>query len=152
MWVYNNVRFFNFYNFFSNTLENMEDIMILIIGGAYQGKLDFAKEKFSLNDENIFFCNDESINIDFDKKIIANIDKFILAMLKNNIEPIIYIKYNIDKFKNKIITCEDISCGIVPIDYEMRMLRESIGHCLSILSKNSDKVVRLFCGIPMELK
>ena len=126
--------------------------MVLIIGGAYQGKLDYAKEEFKIKDEEIFFCNDENINIDFNKKIIANIDKFVLAMIKNNKEPIIYIRDNIEKFKDKIITCEDISCGIVPIDYEMRLLRDSIGHCLSILSKNSDKVVRLFCGIPMELK
>ncbi len=126
--------------------------MVLIIGGAYQGKLDYAKEEFKIKDEEIFFCNNENTNIDFNKKIIANIDKFVLAMIKNKKEPIIYIRDNIEKFKDKIITCEDISCGIVPIDYEMRLLRDSIGHCLSILSKNSDKVVRLFCGIPMELK
>ena len=30
--------------------------MILIIGGAYQGKLDYAKEKFGLRDEDIFDC------------------------------------------------------------------------------------------------
>lgn len=126
--------------------------MVIIIGGAYQGKLDYAKEKFNVKEENIFFCNEENINLDFNKKVIANIDKFILAMIKNNKEPIIYMKDNIEKFKDKIITCEDISCGIVPIDYDMRMLRETIGHCLSILSKNSNKVVRLFCGIPMELK
>ncbi len=126
--------------------------MVLIIGGAYQGKLDYVKETFNINNENIYFCNYENINIDFNKKVIANLDKFILAMIKNKKEPIIYIQNNIDKFKDKIITCEDISCGIVPIEYEMRLLRDTIGHCLSILSKNSDKVVRLFCGIPMELK
>ncbi|WP_317366794.1 bifunctional adenosylcobinamide kinase/adenosylcobinamide-phosphate guanylyltransferase [uncultured Tyzzerella sp.] len=126
--------------------------MILIIGGAYQGKLDFAREKFDIKYDDVFFCSQEDIRIDFNRKIIANIDKFIFAMIKNNKDPIFYIKANIDKFKDKIITCEDISCGIVPIDYEMRIFRENIGHCLSIISKNSDKVVRLFCGIPMELK
>lgn len=126
--------------------------MILIIGGAYQGKLDFAKNEFNIGESDIFYCNDKNIEIDFNKNIIANIDKFILAMIKNNKEPIKYINDNIHKFSNKIITCEDISCGVVPIDYQMRVLRESIGHCLSILSKNSDRVVRLFCGIPMDLK
>ena len=28
--------------------------MILIIGGAFQGKVDFAKEKFGVIDKNIF--------------------------------------------------------------------------------------------------
>ncbi len=126
--------------------------MILVIGGAYQGKIDYVKDEFNLQEEEIYFCSYEDININFNKNVIANLDKFILAMIKNNKEPIIYIKDNIEKFKDKIITCEDISCGIVPLEYEMRLLRDSIGHCLSILSKNSDKVVRLFCGIPMDLK
>lgn len=126
--------------------------MILIIGGAYQGKLDFAKDEFNINEQDIFYCKDENVNIDFNKKIIANIDKFIFSMIKNGKDPILYIKDNLEKFNDKIVTCEDISCGVVPIDYELRILRESIGHCLAILSKNSDRVVRLFCGIPMELK
>lgn len=126
--------------------------MVLVIGGAYQGKLDYVKQKFDIQDNDIYFCTDENIQIDFDKKVICGIHKFVLAMIKNNKQPILYIQQNIDKFKNKIIICDDISCGIVPIDCEKRMLREQIGHCLSIFSKNSNKVVRLFCGIPTELK
>ena len=126
--------------------------MVLVIGGAYQGKLDYVKEKFDIKDSDIYFCNDENTQIDFDKKVICGIHKFVLAMIKNNKQPILYIQQNIDKFKDKIIICDDISCGVVPIDYEKRMLREQIGHCLSIFSKNSDKVVRLFCGIPTKLK
>ena len=32
--------------------------MILIFGGAYQGKLDFAKEKFNISDEEVFECTE----------------------------------------------------------------------------------------------
>lgn len=30
--------------------------MDIIIGGVYQGKLDYAKAQFSLTDSDVFFC------------------------------------------------------------------------------------------------
>ena len=33
--------------------------MILIIGGAYQGKLDYAKEAFGITDGDVHICNAE---------------------------------------------------------------------------------------------
>lgn len=126
--------------------------MILIIGGAYQGKLEFAKTEFNILEKDIFFCSSEKDFIDFDKKVINSFNLFILAIIKKEKEPILYIKENIEKFKDKIIICDDISCGVVPIEYELRALREQIGHCLNIISKESDRVIRLFCGIPMDLK
>ena len=35
--------------------------MILIIGGAYQGKLDFAKEAFGITDADMHTCNSSQI-------------------------------------------------------------------------------------------
>ena len=36
--------------------------MILIIGGAYQGKRAFARETFSLTEDDIFTCTDRGID------------------------------------------------------------------------------------------
>lgn len=33
--------------------------MILIFGGAYQGKLDFAKKKFGVTDRQVFTCTED---------------------------------------------------------------------------------------------
>jgi adenosyl cobinamide kinase/adenosyl cobinamide phosphate guanylyltransferase len=49
--------------------------------------------------------------------------------------------------KNKIIICDDISSGVVPMGSEMRKWREVVGRVLALLSKNADEVVRVFCGI-----
>ena len=40
--------------------------MILIIGGAYQGKLDFAKETFGVTDADVYICGEDEI--DFSKR------------------------------------------------------------------------------------
>lgn len=126
--------------------------MILVIGGAYQGKLEYVKEQFKINDKDIFICNKENTNINFDKKVIYKFELLILSLIKNNIEPMEFINENFENLKNKIIICEDMSCGVVPIEYEMRLLRDKLGQILVLFSKNSDKVVRIFCGIAMDLK
>ena len=45
--------------------------MILIIGGAWQGKLDFAKATFGITDTDVFTCTDEGI--DFSKRSICRV-------------------------------------------------------------------------------
>ena len=48
--------------------------MILIIGGAYQGKLDFAKEAFGITDAEVYTCT--SGEIDFSKRCIYKLEDF----------------------------------------------------------------------------
>ena len=51
--------------------------MVLIIGGAWQGKLDHAKAAYGLADGDIFDC--ESTEIDFSRKCIYKIEAFTYA-------------------------------------------------------------------------
>ena len=74
---------------------------------------------------------------------------FNVTKEKSSIE---FIKNNIKLFKNKIIICDDISSGIVPLKKEDRVWREETGKCLQYLSKESSKVYRMFCGIPSVIK
>ena len=40
--------------------------MILIIGGAYQGKLDFVKDIFGVTEKEVFTC--DTVEIDFSNR------------------------------------------------------------------------------------
>ena len=60
--------------------------MVLIFGGAYQGKLDFAMKKFNIKDTDIFTCTEDSFP-DFSKKIIDRAELFFLKCVKAGIEP-----------------------------------------------------------------
>lgn len=124
--------------------------MILIFGGAYNGKLNYVKDKYNLRDEDIYYCNSSEIN--FDKKVISGFDIFTREMTLKNLDALDYINKNIDKFKDKIIISDDISSGIVPIDRIDRKWRDINGKILQILSKESNKVIRIFFGIEMILK
>jgi len=119
--------------------------MDLIIGGAYQGKLEYAKSKYGLKDKDIYVCKDDA-DIKTDRRCIYNLEKYVLYCVKNGVNPR-------DNFaEDSIIICNDIFCGVVPVDPQMRALREAAGRLLGALSQKADTVTRLFCGIPQRLK
>lgn len=124
--------------------------MILVFGGAYNGKKDFIKEKFNINEEDIFYCSDGEI--DFSKKVICGLHKFTYNNTLKNKSSLEYIKENINLFKDKIIISDEISSGIVPLKKEDRIWREETGRCLQYLSKESSCVYRVFCGISTIIK
>ena len=124
--------------------------MVLVFGGAYNGKLDFVKEKFNVNEDDIFYCGVNEI--DFSKKVICGLHKFTYNNILKDISSLQYIKENINLFKDKIIISDEISRGIVPLKKEERMWREETGRCLQYLSKEASCVYRIFCGIPTIIK
>ena len=114
----------------------------LIIGGSYQGKTKFAKEKFSLSDEEIFVCQSDKMP-DFSKKCLSHYENYVAFCLKNRISP----KTDFSDTKVRIIICDDIFCGVVPIDSFQRKLREETGLLLQkIAAKDTVSLWRVFCG------
>ena len=124
--------------------------MIFIIGGAYQGKLDFAKTIFSLSESDIFTCN--NCEIDFSKQCINSIEEFSLACVQNGTEPIESFKAHHTEWANSILICEDIFCGVVPMGAEMRAWRQATGRLCQYLSREAQQVSRIFCGLEQRLK
>ena len=59
--------------------------MVLIFGGAYQGKVEFALEKFDLSEKDVFNCTD-SEDIDYTCKVINNLDRRILGWVREETE------------------------------------------------------------------
>ena len=109
--------------------------MILIFGGAYQGKLAYAMDRFKLTESDIF-----------------RLDKWILELIEadKNVEEA--VRKFIEEKPDAVVICDDISCGVVPVDPMMRKWREAVGRTLAKLSSESSEVIRLFCGIATRIK
>ena len=122
--------------------------MDIIIGGKYQGKLDYAKKKYQLTDDDIFVCDYNNPVIDLNKKAIYRFNYYIYALVKNNLE----FDLDLSLFKDKIIICDEISSGVVPIDKIERIYRDSVGKVMINLVSNCDNLVRIICGIEEKLK
>ena len=109
--------------------------MILIFGGAYQGKLAYAQERFGA-----------------DKKIINGIHHEILTWIQAGEDVSKKINELINNNSDAVITCDDISCGVVPVCPTLRKWREEVGRSMGLLTRFSDEVIRLYCGIPTRIK
>lgn len=126
--------------------------MILIFGGAYQGKLEYAMSTYGVSEKDVYDCDIESMVINFDKKIIYGLDKFVLACVKEEVNALECLEEHIDKLADKIVICDDISQGVVPMDATERAWREMNGRCMIYLGQKAETVVRVFCGIGTKVK
>ena len=120
--------------------------MILIIGGAYQGKLDFVKEYFGVTDADVYVCNCDAI--DFSRRCIDRLEEFAA----HHPDPIGYFETNRAEWKDSILICRDIFCGVVPMGAENRAWRQKTGRLCQYLSREAEQVSRIFCGLVQRLK
>ena len=108
--------------------------MILIIGGAYQGKTAYAKQTYGLQDADIFTC--EGLALDPAARCVRHLERFALACVQAGKEPADELR-TLD-LSDKILLCEDISCGVVPIDPEQRAWREAVGRMNAMLAARAE--------------
>lgn len=125
--------------------------MKLIIGGAYQGKLDYARAQFGLTEAEICDCN-ETEAPDFSVRCLNHIERYVRHCLKCGQEPRAALDDWMATQPDGILICEDIFCGVVPTDAELRAWREACGRFISHTAGEAELVVRLFCGLPQVLK
>ncbi len=125
--------------------------MDLIIGGAYQGKLDHARKKYSLTDGDIYTCS-ESEGISFDRRCIDSIQEFTLYCVRNTLDATEIFREHRAEWKDSVLICEDIFCGVVPLGADMRAWREMTGRLCAYLSSEAETVTRMFCGLEQRLK
>lgn len=124
--------------------------MELIIGGAYQGKLDYAKE--NLNVTSHFTCAPDTENIDFSVGCVVHLERFALSCLRRGLSPAEQLKTLEAEWADCILIADDISQGVVPVDAEMRAWREETGRMLNYLAGKASHVHRVFLGIGLVIK
>lgn len=54
--------------------------------------------------------------------------------------------------RHEVVIATEVGGGVVPIDPGERAAREAAGRLSCLLAQRAERVVRVFCGLPMELK
>lgn len=124
--------------------------MILIYGGAYQGKTAYAMEKYNLSSEDFYTC--EGTEIGFDRKAVTHLERFTLACVRQGVDAVELLRSQKAEWQNTVFLCEDMSCGVVPMEAENRRWRNETGRVCQYLSREASRVVRIFCGLEQVLK
>ena len=125
--------------------------MVLIFGGAYQGKLEYALDNFNMTEKDVFHCKEAAV-LDLSFKVISNLENFVMGCVKEGKEAKdLLLEYG-EALEDKIIIVTDISQGIVPMDPVQRNWREMVGRTMLYLGGRAEKVIRVFCGLGQEIK
>ena len=120
--------------------------MEVVIGGAFQGKREYAKSHFSVKDDEICDCTENEVP-DFRKRCLCHVERYIKGCLLRGDEA------ETDFEGNTILIFDDIFCGIVPLDALERRWREAVGMYLQNLVRNANaNLTRVVCGIGMRVK
>ena len=97
--------------------------MILIIGGRGAGKREFAT----------------TLGCDPGKTLPA----------LHKLEPLPHLK---ELLNYEAVICDEVGCGVVPMERHDRERREAIGRLCCQLAQEAQAVYRLQCGLAMRLK
>ena len=124
--------------------------MILIIGGACQGKREYAMKTAGLGENDIPPVQraDDCMNAE----IITDYHLTVKKLMDENKDPLAFTRLLCRKNSSAVITMNEVGCGVIPIDAGERQWREAVGRCGCILAENSERVIRMFCGIPTVIK
>lgn len=135
--------------------------MVLIVGGRAQGKSAFARENYGeeavltggLQDiiKGWLACLPENYIEDMINKGIAEKDEAAAdilsrAFIVNVLDDMVRIR------DDAVIICDEVGCGIVPLDRAERLYRDVTGRVCCDLAARADSVIRVHCGIGMRIK
>lgn len=126
--------------------------MKMIIGGAWQGKLDYAVRTFGIKREEILEGAEASIEELYEAKAVYGFHRFIKKQMQKGV-PLQGLADTLYE-KNPLLTVitDEIGCGIVPVDDFEREYREQTGRICCKLAEKSAKVYRVYAGIGQCLK
>lgn len=139
--------------------------MKLVVGGAYQGKLAYAKEAYRTDsgwidgttcslDGAIDTCRGIYHFHDYVKRLLQS------GQLQENKDNLIDMEQWAAAFAEELcrrnpdilIVSNELGYGIVPMEKFDRQWRELVGRLCTCLAKQSEEVVRVVCGVGMRLK
>ncbi len=125
--------------------------MIFIFGGAHQGMAEYVRTALGMT--NIVHLDADMCEIDFAAaEAFDGLEMFALGCVRRGESVVSYFEQHCAEWAGKALIGLDFSCGVVPMDAEMRLWREENGRLNNYLAQRAARVVRLFCGIPQVIR
>lgn len=126
--------------------------MIIVTGGAYQGKLAVAKSLCKKENPVIAEGKEASLEELEQADIIAQFHLYIRHLLEKGIEPEKQVEELCRKNPQVILEITQLGCGVVPMDAFDRNYREQVGRISCKIAESAEAVYMVNCGIAKRLK
>ena len=125
--------------------------MILVIGGAFQGKYSFAANELGIREgwADGDTCGFHEI---YECRAIHHFHDFVKRAMEANYDLSSLVDKIMEKNPEICILTNELGYGVVPADEFDRALRDQLGHICTALAARADTVYRMICGIPTIIK
>lgn len=126
--------------------------MILVTGGAFQGKKEYVAEQFEISQQDMA----DGANCSWDElrqcRCLFHFHLFIKRMMEGGEDPSDLCEILIEENPNIIIVTNEVGYGIVPLERFEREYREKCGRIYCEIAKEAEEVHRVVCGIGQVIK
>ena len=126
--------------------------MVMVTGGAFQGKRTLLKKLYKLSDNEIISGENCVIENVFTAVAVANYHELVRRLIAEKIDVCEFTERFCKENPDAIVTVNEVGCGIIPLEKADRFYREEVGRAGSIIASHSETVFRVFCGIPQIIK
>lgn len=126
--------------------------MVLITGGAFQGKKEYALKQSGLAMDDVLdgaVCEFESV---FSARIIDHFHLLIRRLLIEERDAKAFSKRLVKENPDAVIIVNELGCGVIPTDAFDRKYREICGRISCMLAEKAARVDRVVCGLGMVIK
>ena len=124
--------------------------MRIITGGAFQGKRAFAEKLYpSVEWTDGGRCALDEIRT---CRAVYGFHEFVKRWLEQGKNWEELASLMLEENRDLILICDEIGCGLVPVDAFEREYRESTGRVMNALAVQAERVDRVVCGIGRRIK
>lgn len=124
--------------------------MIMITGGAFQGKRDCLKQLYGISD--ILNGSECAFDDVFGAAAVSHYHELVRRLITEKVDVVEFTERLCRENPNAAVIMNEIGCGIIPLEKSERIYREEVGRAGCIIASHSDTVLRVFCGIPQAIK
>ena len=124
--------------------------MILVLGGCFQGKTDYACRTFGIDREEASDGQDCPLEEIYRTKLLYHFHEYIRRMMEAGQE--LDILALARKNPGIVLVTNELGYGVVPIDKFDRDYREKTGRVCCEIAKEASEVHRVVCGIGTVIK
>lgn len=124
--------------------------MDLIFGGAYQGKLTWAVERYALCRQSLWDLSQGAPGQAFG--CFYHLEALTWQEAEGGGSAQALLQRMEPFWGDAIVISREIGSGVVPMDATQRLWRELHGQVLRALAGRAQSVTRIFCGLPEVLK
>lgn len=108
--------------------------MILVVGGLGAGKREFVCRELGYGPRQMSRDAGDSCPVLYDLQDMDPLPDLHLLEQKS------------------VVICNEIGCGVVPLDRDERQRREAVGRLCCDLARRAHSVYRVSCGLGLRLK